>query len=228
MRIDLQPAYILHTRNYRDSSLLVEFLTPDYGRVSGVVRGVRSTGKSAKQRRSLVQPFLPLLISWSGNTDLKTITHFERNGGPLDLKGQRLFSAMYMNELLIRLLQNYEQSPEIYALYQWALKQLLDVVYIDVALRQFEMQLLHCLGYGIDLSTAVKPDAQYHFDVDNGFVTNNPNQHTKENLFLGSDLIAITQGNYTEHVRKTAKRLCRLALSTHLGTKPLKSRELFT
>jgi DNA repair protein RecO (recombination protein O) len=234
MRIDIQPAYVLHTRHFRDSSLLVEFLTPDYGRVSAVVRGVRSSGKSAKQRRSLIQPFLPLLLSWSGNTDLKTITQVESHGVAVALAGQRLFSAMYINELLTRLLQHYDESPDIFALYKWTLVELLNHQYIDVVLRQFEMRLLEYLGYGLDLSSDIQNaqplqvGIEYLFDNESGFVADIQGNNDRGRIFLGEDLIALAQGNYTQQVRRAAKRLCRLALATHLGPKPLKSRELFS
>ena len=152
MRIDLQPAYILHTRNYRDSSLIVDFLTPDHGRVSGVVKGVRASSKSAKQRRSLCQPLVPLVISWSGKTDLKTITHLEGRSVPVSLQGPRLFSGLYVNELLTRLLQPQDHHPELYTLYEWVLKGLLEEPLIDVVLRRFEFRLLDELGYGVDLN----------------------------------------------------------------------------
>lgn len=234
MRIDLQPAYVLHTRNYRDSSMLVECLTPDYGRISGVVRGVRSTGKTAKQKRSLIQPFLPLLIGWSGNSDLKTITHFESNGVARVLTGQRLFSAMYINELLSRLLPHYDESAEIFLLYEQVLIELFDHKLIDVVLRRFELRLLECLGYGIDFTAdsvttePIREGVLYRFDVSSGFVACFSESADNGCIFAGEDLIAIARHDYTAQVRRSAKRLCRIALNAHLGAKPLKSRELFS
>jgi DNA repair protein RecO (recombination protein O) len=235
MRVESQPAYILHTRDYRDSSLLVEFITPDYGRVSGVVKGVRSSSKTARQRRSLMQPFVPLLIGWSGNSDLKTITRFENTTAPLALTGPRLFSAIYVNELLTRLLQHDDRNFEIYFLYEWVLVNLLQDERLDVVLRRFELRLLQALGYGIDLSTEVAtgeqivPDRDYCFVVDQGFcrLEQISQPIDKQQQFAGAELIAIRQEEFGETVRQAAKRLCRLALAVHLGDKPLKSRELF-
>ena len=124
MHIDLEPAYLLHTRPYRNTSLLVDVLTPDHGRISAVVKGVRSSGKAAKQKRSLMQPLVPLLIGWTGRGDLKTITGVEARGPNYVLVGKHLFSAMYANELLTRLLQSLEPHPEIFSLYEWLLKAL--------------------------------------------------------------------------------------------------------
>ncbi len=235
MRVDSQPAYVLHTRNYRDTSLLVEFITPDYGRVSGVVKGVRSTGKTAKQRRSLLQPFITLLIAWRGSSDLKTITHFETSAAPQLLSGPRLFSAIYVNELLSRLLQHYDQNPSLYALYEWVLQGLLNEEHIDVVLRRFELRLLEDLGYGIDFMAAVdsheaiESDEHYLFIADQGFSQQQVLDQSvdKQRLFSGADLLAIREEDFNPSARRAAKRLCRQALQAHLGNKPLKSRELF-
>lgn len=233
MRIDAQPAFILHTRDYRDSSLLVEFITVDYGRVSAVVKGVKATGKVAKLRRSQLQPFIPLLICWTGKTGLKTITRFETRGAPLGLTGPRLFSAIYVNELLNRLVEHYDQQPELYSLYEWVVNALLKEPLVDVVLRKFELSLLESLGYGLNFicdvesGKAIDQSRNYRFIADQGF-TESLVAGESAHYFSGDDLLAIYQGHYSESVRRVAKRLCRLALAQHLGHKPLKSRELFS
>lgn len=234
-RVESQPAYILHSRNYRDSSMLVDFLTLDYGRVTAVVKGVRSTAKTARQRRSLLQPFIPLLISWTGKLELKTLGQFESTATPIALLGTRLFSAIYVNELLSRLLPHSDHNPELYRLYQSVLSGLLHEEFIEVVLRRFELQLLSDLGYGIDLGTelnsgqAIQQGQWYDFTAGQGFysVASGRLDSASKALFRGEDLLAIAQDNYNPQARRTAKRLCRQALRQHLGAKPLKSRELF-
>ncbi len=235
-RVDLQTAYILHTRPYRDSSLLVEFITPDYGRVSGVVRGVRSTGKAAKQRRSMMQPLVPLMVSWFGNGDLKTITTFETRAAALALKGKHLFSAIYVNELMTRLLPQYDEQSGIYQLYCWVLEALMTEQQIDITLRKFELRLLSLLGYGVDLVNEMNTGepiiagSRYLLEPEQGFslvaVSTVTTTHDHR-IFSGEDLLAIAQEAFDPHIRRAAKRLCRLVLQPHLGGKPLKSRELF-
>jgi DNA repair protein RecO (recombination protein O) len=236
MRIESQPAYILHTRNFRDSSLIVDFLTADFGRVSGVVKGVRAATKSAKQRRGLSQPFVPLLISWSGKSDLKTIIQMEPRSASLQLQGTRLFSALYVNELLSRLLQRDEQQTAIYTLYEWVTRRLVGDGEIDVVLRQFELQLMEYLGYGLDFtreaesSDAIISDRHYIYRAGEGFfpIDNIRMGAAPENtVFCGEDLLAISIGKFTDNSRHVAKLICRQALGVHLGRKPLKSRELF-
>ncbi len=236
MRIDAQPAYVLHTRDFRDSSLLIELLTRDHGRVSAVVKGVRSTAKSAKQRRSLMQPFVLLQVGWSGKTDLKSLVHFESNSPPHELQGKQLFSAIYVNELLTRLLHHYESNPALFERYQRLLIDLTEqALPLDVLLRRFELWLLEDLGYGIDFGSEyetgdpINASQQYHFDVEHGFIAaaDFVHPHSKQALFNGNDLLAIEQGEFTDSARRCAKMICRQALAIHLGGKPLKSRELF-
>lgn len=237
MRIDSQQAYVLHTRDYRDSSLLVELLTLDYGRISGVARGVRSKNKSTKQRRSLIQPFTSLLVSWSGKTELKTLTHFESLSFAPQLTGRNLFSALYVNELLSRLLQHSGEYPEIFILYQWVLQDLSQSESIEVTLRQFELRLLDYLGYGFDFAAdcetgeKIRSDQKYLLNLDSGFSWFNQTSvpsSLRDRVFNGRDITALGSGEYDVDVSRVAKRLCRMALRVHLGEKPLKSRELFS
>ncbi len=236
MRVELQAAYVLHTRPYRNTSMLVDFLTPDYGRVSGVARGVRGSGKAAKQKRALLQPLTPLLISFSGNSELKSINQFEAERIGLQLSGKKLFSALYLNELLCRLLSQHEDSEVLFMLYQQALQQLQDQALIDVVLRRFELGLLQFLGYGLELTVecetgeAITAGQDYQFYADQGFrlLPANSKEKASGYYFPGSELLSLAAGDFTPEVRRLAKRLCRMALGVHLGAKPLKSRELFS
>ena len=106
MRVSLQAAFVIHRRNYRDTSLIVELFTPDYGRISAVARGARSGRSRGGNRAALLQPLTPLLCSWSGRSELKTLTGCEAQGPVFSLQGERLYSALYVNELISRLLHH--------------------------------------------------------------------------------------------------------------------------
>lgn len=236
MRVDSQPAYVLHTRNFRDTSLLVEVITADYGRISLVAKGARGSGKAAKHKRALIQPFNPLIISFSGKSELKTLTALEPYTTALSLEGKKLFSAFYVNELLTRLLQPGDEQPEIYTLYEWVLQSMSqlqnDADDIEITLRRFELKLLEYLGYGFDFSADIEtgaeilPDTIYRYEVNRGF-TVLTDQELGQVCFSGKEILAIGSGEFDQNNKKAAKRLCRLALKPHLGDKPLKSRELF-
>lgn len=239
-RIESQPAYILHSRKYRDTSLILECLTADFGRVSGVLKGVRANSKSAKQRRGYTQPFVPLLISWSGKSELKTITLLEARSATIGLQGTELFSALYVNELITRLLLSGDEQPEVYTLYEWVLRALHADSHTDVVLRRFELKFLEYLGYEINFGTIFPDDVEiitgqyYAFNPEQGFSLVSVKQDhasmdvvNDQIVYLGDDLLAIGTGQFTDRTRKVAKRLCREALAFRLGGKPIRSRELF-
>ena len=232
MRVNLQPAYILHSRPYRDSSLLLEALTAEQGRISLVARGARrrSRGGSAG---ALLQPFTPLLLSFSGRTELKNLAASEVAGRPLLLRAQRMFSGLYLNELLVRLLHRYDPHPRLFAAYAATLDALARDDAIDDILRRFEFTLLTELGYGFDLDLdgcsgeAVQPGAWYHYHPEYGLVARGPVTDAAHPAFKGADLLAIAGNDFSGAARATAKRLLRLVLAQHLGDAPLRSRELF-
>jgi len=138
-RVALQPAYVLHSQPFQNTSLLVDFFTMDYGRVRAVAKGARS---AKSKYRSLLQLFQPLLVSLSGRGELKTLTGLESSLGALRLEGQRLFSGMYINELLTRLLMNHGEHKQLYLAYQDTIAALQGDSAIQLLLRQFELCLL--------------------------------------------------------------------------------------
>ena len=249
-RIDLQPAYILHTRPYRDTSLLVDLLTLDYGLLRAVARGARGR---ASGKRAVMQAFQPLLVSLAGRGELLSLNQAEQAAPSFRLTGDRLFSGMYLNELLSRLLQAQEAHPQIYRLYQQALVSLQQQGSLERCLRCFEFNLLLELGYGWDLrcdvlsGTELRVGACYLFDPEHGYEeVQAPVGHWPPALFLGEDLLefaAVVSSSDVDEVsvtddvegalglqsssRYSAKRLMRQALRPHLGAKPLLSRTLF-
>ena len=225
-RVALQPAYVLHSQPFQNTSLLVDFFTMDYGRVRAVAKGARS---AKSKYRSLLQLFQPLLVSLSGRGELKTLTGLESSHGALRLEGQRLFSGMYINELLTRLLMNHVEHKQLYLAYQDTLAALQGDSAIQLLLRQFELCLLSELGYGINLDSPIEVDRSYRFTPDIGFqVLVDEGQHNSGKVYLGAHIVSLREHDLTNsEVVKAAKRLLRTALAAHLGGKPLHSRSLF-
>lgn len=230
-RQQLQHGYILHARPYRDTSKLLEVFTAQHGRIGLVARGVRaSRNKQAVQ----LEPFVPLLLSWSGHGELHTLTGVEPVGRSCILSGKRIISGFYVNELLLRLLQRQDPHPELFGYYEQTLQQLAVRDSIEeILLREFEKLLLEELGYGLQL----------HQDAESGEAINSkllycyypelgPVQVTAQQqdypLVTGATLQAINSGQYGDaQVMREAKLLMRYLLSRHLDNRPLKSRELF-
>ncbi len=235
--------YVLHTRPYRDTSLIVELLTEQLGRVAAVARGARKS----RQRQSL-QPFIPLLISCLGKGELKTLAAVEPAGQFFAYTGRTLFSGLYVNELIMRLLPVADPYPRIFYLYAEllaALQQIeasiFDPAVIEELLRKFEFSLLEELGYAIVLDTEfetgepVREGRIYRYEAEQGFARvvsdaqASEGSNNTEAFFAGEELCCIAVSDYRRAAtRRTAKRLIRLALRPHLGNRALKSRELFT
>ena len=232
-RVALQPAYVLHTQPFQNTSLLVDFFTMDYGRVRALAKGARS---AKSKYRSALQLFQPLLVSLSGRGELKTLTGLECSLGAIVLEGQRLFSGMYINELLTRLLLNHVEHKQLYLAYQDTLVALQGSVDMQLLLRQFELCLLGELGYGINLESDcrshidIDADGSYLFTPDVGFEKLiEPEQANAARVYSGSHIVALRDFDLSDtDVAKTAKRLLRTALAAHLGGKPLHSRSLFS
>lgn len=231
MQVQLQPSYILHTRPYRDTSLLVEALTRDHGRLTLVARGQR---QSRQKARRPLQAFTLLLLSWQGRSDLKTLTGAEIQGTAAFLSGNYLYSGLYANELLMRLLPQGEGHDQSFDAYRHLLAELLEGRELEAGLRRFEFRLLDEMGYGIDFSldansgNPLSGEKIYQYLSEVGFLEVEANSAPAATAFVGRDLQAIAVSDYSQkETLRAAKRLARLALAPHLGSRPLKSRELF-
>jgi len=232
-QVALQPAYVLHRRSYRETSFLVELITPEYGRLSVVARGVRSP-RSALQ--GLLQPFVPLLVSWTGKGELMTLTLAEANGEARRLHGESLFAGFYLNELLMCLLQKWDAHPGLFAVYDRAVAALQGDELEQKTLRSFEKYLLEELGYGLlpksesALQNQLAPDKYYRFIPEHGFIVSElgDQSKSKSNIFSGKNLLAIAREEWgDESVLQDAKRLTRFVLAPLLGARPVYSRKLF-
>ncbi len=157
--------FVLHQRPYRDTSLILELFVRDHGRLSAFARGVRGP----RSRFASLQPFQPLLLSWSGRGESPTLSGAELDGPPpAPMPSERILSGFYLNELLLRLTVPHDPQPELYAHYAATLARLRSGEPLEAVLRRFEKRLLDLLGYGNDLSCeaggrAVEADAHYHF-----------------------------------------------------------------
>lgn len=230
-RHSLEPAYILHQRPYQDSGLLLEVFSQNHGRVGIVARGVR---KAKGRWPSLLQPFVPLLLSWSGRGELGTLVDAEINGVASPLRGSLVLSGFYLNELLTRLLHRHDPHPELFQSYQALLPQLSQLSEADGPqlqrwLRLFEMRLLEEIGYALVLDhdvvtgAAIEAEMNYSYRLGAG-----PVAVSSDLLVIrGRSLLALAAGDLLDpDVLRDARRLMRAALDQQLGGRPLQSRQL--
>jgi DNA repair protein RecO (recombination protein O) len=220
-----QAAYILHSRPYRDTSLLVDFFTLEQGKVSAVAKGGRRPNSRLK---TAIQPFIPVQISWGGRQELKSLLSAEPVAPPLMLQGTSLLCGLYVNELLQRLMLPFAAHPQLYVFYQYVLTELLKAEDIEGALRTFEHRLLGELGLFPDLRQ-LDPEQLYLLTAAEGVsaIAQMP-EAQKMNCFMGYQLMAVAEDDYNDpQTKQAAKRLMRLLIDQALGYKPLRSRELF-
>ncbi|MCB1705443.1 MAG: DNA repair protein RecO [Halioglobus sp.] len=230
MRVNLQPAYIIHSRPYRDTSALLDVFTAEYGRISLVARGARRQSRRGSSA-ALLQPFIPLLLSFTGHSELKTLVAVETPERRLSLRNERVFSGMYLNELLVRLLHRNDAHPALFSAYDQALQSLAGDGRVDTVLRRFEYRLLEELGYNFDLGAdgasgrPVEAAHTYCYEPGVGLVEV-IGADSAVSTYDGAELLAMAAGDF-DAARTAAKRLLREALAEHLGAAPLRSRELF-
>jgi DNA repair protein RecO (recombination protein O) len=228
-RIDLHPAYILHSKPYRDTSLLIEAFSQEYGRLGLVARGVRG-GKARK--KAPLQPFRRYLMSWHGRGDLATLNQWEADGLPLMLGGKALMSGFYVNELLLRLTHRHDPHPELFGHYRHVLDCLAQSQQQESCLRYFELDLLDELGYGLILDheaetgEVIDGEAGYCYFIERGPLRS-VGQCSGIRL-QGQTLLELSaRALSSEQGHKEAKRLMRAVLHKYLGDRPLQTREIF-
>ncbi|MGB5209808.1 MAG: DNA repair protein RecO [Gammaproteobacteria bacterium] len=224
---ELEPAWVLHHRPYRDSSEIVDLLTQAQGRVAVVARGSRRPGRN----RQALEPFRPLLVSWRGRGELQTLVSVEPRGAAVRATGQRLLSMFYLNELLLRLLQKHDPHPQTFADYEWALTELGAGGPEAPVLRVFEKRLLDAMGYGLNLEAdeqgcVLEPGVSYRYLPEQGPVRALDGD-TGGLLVQGASLIALAAERLEDEVElREARLVLRRTLDLYLGDRPLKSREV--
>lgn len=223
-------AYVLHTRAYKNTSLIIEVMSREHGRMTLVAKGAKRI-KSPFQ--GLLQPFIPLFIAWGGRNEMKTLYTAEAIPGPCKFSGDLIYTGFYINELIIYLLHQHEAHAALFDHYQDCLNKLQQGNDTELVLRYFELALLGELGYGVsldhDLQTGepVLPGNMYEYNMEMG-VTELSGDTTTSFCVSGETLLALATLNIsTDQQKLEAKKLLRSILEYHLEGRPLKTRELF-
>lgn len=230
-RIELQPAFVLHHRPYRDTSRILELFTRDYGRVSVFARGARGGVNKSASLIPVLQPFNRVLVSWSGRGEAGQLTAAEFDGGFCVLPPDRLVNGYYLNELLLKLFARHDSHPDVFALYADTmdlLKQSQDPVR---PLRIFEKRLLEALGYGLALESeangrSIEAGVTYHYRLEHGALRA---EGVAEGglIFSGASLLALAREDLADAVvHADARRLLRAAMDRCLDGRELKSRDV--
>lgn len=236
-RRDDEPAFVLHAYPYRETSLIVEAFTGGYGRVAMVARGAK---RPRSETRGLLQAFQPLVLSWAGTGELKTLLKAEWRGGMPLPGGSALLAGFYVNELLLKLLPREDPHAALFDAYAAALAALAErpaAAAQAAVLRRFELTLLAELGYALSLTRdvasgePVDPAGRYHYVPDRGPQRIPANAAQEQapggTVVRGATLIALTTQAFPDaETAAEAKRLMREVLDHHLDARPVVSRRI--
>jgi DNA repair protein RecO (recombination protein O) len=228
IRVAGQPAFVLHSYPYKETSLIVELLTRDFGRVALIAKGAK---RPHSQLRGVLQTFQPLSVSWTGKNELRTLTDADWVGGMLPLEKTALLCGFYLNELMVKLLARDDAHPALFDHYVSTLNQLAHAEPAPIVLRKFETALLKETGVAADLTrctttrTKVLADVQYVVEPERG-----PRPEREDDFIprvSGKTLLDMEREDYQDAITQTqSKQLMRFLLAHHLGGAPLNTRQI--
>ena len=233
-RIDQQPAYVLHAYPWRETSLIVEILSRDHGRVAMVAKGAR---RPTSALRGVLMAFQPLRIDWSGGGEVKTLVRAEWQAGQPLLQGRALLCGYYLNELLVRLTAREDPHPSLFETYASALRALAQPHALSPILRGFELALLRELGYAVVLEhearqgAPIEPASRYAYIIDEGPVEIvDAREVTADQIvFSGQSLLDMAADRFDRpETLAQSKVLLRMLINHQLGGQSLQSRRVLT
>lgn len=222
-----QPVYVLHTYPFKETSLVVELFSQQFGRIAAVAKGAR---RPHSAMRGMLQSFQMLDGAWSGKNELKTLHSLDWSAGLTLLKGEALMCGFYMNELLLRLLPREDAHENLFAYYQATLSNLAKDENLAITLRRFELKLLQEMGYAVPLladenDASIESGKTYRYEAEYGACSLSA---TKNGVQLsGKTMLDMARDDYADlQTQSQSKQLMRYLLAHYLGDKPLHTRQL--
>jgi DNA repair protein RecO (recombination protein O) len=227
-RVHSQPGFVLHSYPYKETSLIIDVFSRQYGRVALLAKGAK---RPHSQLRGVLQTFQPLTFSWSGKSQLQTLTGAEWVGGMHPLEKNTLLCGFYLNESLIKLIQRDDPQPLLFDEYVATINQLAHSEPAPIVLRKFELSLLKTAGVVNDLSYCTKQRAPVFFDV---LYTVDPEAGTRpveENEAVikvhGKTLLDMQAEDYSDpNTQMQSKSLMRSLFAHHLHGIPIHTRQI--
>jgi DNA repair protein RecO (recombination protein O) len=233
-RVAQQPAWVLHTLPWRETSLIVEAFTRDHGRVALAAKGAR---RPMSELRGVLMAFQPLLLDWTGGGEVRTLTRGEWRGAQALLAGRALLCAYYLNELLLKLTAREDSHPALFDAYELAIGALRQGENLPTVLRRFELTLLRELGYGMMLGSdgngqPFQPGEPYLYIIERGpwLSSSEAARETTGGVHVdGQTLLDLAADDFSRaETLREAGRLLRTLIHYHLGGQPLQSRRIFS
>ncbi len=226
-----QPVYVLHTYPFKETSLVVELFSHQFGRIAAVAKGAR---RPHSAMRGMLQSFQLLSGAWSGKNELKTLHSLDWSAGLTLIKGEALMCGFYLNELLLRLLPREDAHEDLFAYYMATLNTLATADNLAITLRRFELKMLQEMGYAVPLLTdendvAIDKNKAYRYEAEYGAseLNGSKNKHQNGVQLSGKTLLDMARDDYADAVTQSqSKQLMRYLLAHYLGDKPLHTRQL--
>lgn len=227
VRVEKEPAFILHHRSYSETSIILDIFSKKYGRLSLLAKGAK---RQISSKGSVLNQFQLLLFSWSGKSDLKTMTNAESVNEVYQMNPDAVYCGFYINELIIRLLHQHDPHPELFNYYNEIIKKFSEGI-SEKTLRVFEKKLLIEIGYGVILdhdinNSVIDAAADYYYLPEEGPVKVE-DRSINALIIKGRSLLALANEKFNNQDDMVEiKKLMRTLLQIQLGEKPLRSRQL--
>ena len=222
---NIDDCFLLHQRSYGETSLIADVFTKNNGKMSLIAKGAK---KPKSKFFGYLVPFHKLHITYSGRSELKTLTSIDRN---LASSGSTMtktsYSLLYINELLIRLLPKDAKQEDLFLLYEGFLEKVSSDSDLEITLRGFELDLLDMLGYGFDYNTDIDNNQEIDAHSSYVFVAEKGFRKIENSNFYGRDIINIKNRNLEQVPKKYLKEITTKAISSCLDGRDLASRKIF-
>ena len=227
-KVDGQPAFVLHSYPFRETSLIVEVFSRDFGRVALLARGAR---RPRSALRGLLLAFQPLELAWAGKGEVQTLMKAEWQGGQPLLTGKSLFCGYYLNELLMHLLPREDAHERLFSVYAETLRRFA-MTLKESDLRSFERALLQELGYGLTLDRdarglPIDVAGDYAYEIEQGPIRLQRAGSSALSI-CGKTLLDLAREDFSDpRSLLEAKQLMRALIAHYTDGKGLETRKIF-
>ena len=217
--------FLLHQRSYGETSIIADVFTQKSGKISFIAKGAK---KPKSKFFGYLVPFQKLKITYSGRSELKTLTSIDRDlASNSNTFSKVSFSLLYINELLIKLLPKDAKHEELFVLYDEFLKKINKNNNLEISLRHFELDLLDMLGYGFDYDSEIDSNEPIKAELSYVFVSERGFRKSNSSSFKGKDILSIKKRKLEDVPLKYLKEITTKAIGICLEGKDLASRKIF-
>ena len=217
--------FLLHQRSYGETSIIADVFTQKSGKISVIAKGAK---KPKSKFFGYLVPFQKLKITYSGRSELKTLTSIDRDlASNSNTFSKVSYSLLYINELLMKLLPKDAKHEELFLLYDEFLKKINKNNNLEISLRHFELDLLDMLGYGFDYDSEIDSNDPIEAELSYVFVSERGFRKSNNSSFMGKDILSIKKRKLEDVPLKYLKEITTKAIGICLEGKDLASRKIF-